>query len=84
MALDATALAQALASRAPLTVHSELCRREVAAFNDAVQAGDCLVACTQEAALFADLAEQSGAGAELKFVNIRETAGWSKESSQAT
>ncbi len=84
MALDAKALAQALASNAPLAIHSELCRREVAAFNDAVQAGDCLVACTQEAPLFAELAERSGAGAELKFVNVRETAGWSKESRQAT
>ena len=84
MALDAKALQQALALGSPLTVHSELCRREVVAFNDAARGGDCLVACTQEAALFAELAEQSGARAELKFVNIRETAGWSKESRQAT
>ncbi len=84
MALDAKALAQALASGAPLTIHTELCRREVGAFNDAARGGDCLVACTQEAPLFAELAEQGGAVSELKFVNIRETAGWSKESRQAT
>jgi ferredoxin len=84
MALDAKALAHALALRSPLTIHTELCRREVGAFNDALQGGDCLVACTQEAPLFAELAEQAGAKHELKFVNIRETAGWSKESRQAT
>ena len=84
MTLDAKALAHALALRSPITIHTELCRREVGAFNDAVQGGDCLVACTQEAPLFAELAERSGAKAELKFVNIRETAGWSGESRQAT
>ena len=43
-----------------------------------------LVACTQEAPLFAELAEQAGAKHELQFVNIRETAGWSKESGLRT
>ena len=84
MALDAKALAGALKLGAPLTIHTELCRREVGAFHEALQSGDCLVACTQEAPLFAELAEQAGAKHELKFVNIRETAGWSKESRQAT
>ena len=84
MALDARALASALKLDSPITIHTELCRREVGVFNDALQSGDCLVACTQEAPLFAELAEQAGAKYELKFVNIRETAGWSKESRQAT
>ncbi len=84
MALDAKALAVALKLGAPLTIHTELCRREAGAFQETLQSGDCLVACTQEAPLFAELAEQAGAKHELKFVNIRETAGWSKESRQAT
>ncbi len=84
MALDAKALARALKLSAPVTIHTELCRREAGAFHEALQSGDCLVACTQEAPLFAELAEQAGAKAELKFVNIRETAGWSGESRQAT
>jgi len=84
MALDGKALASALKLGAPVTIHAELCRREVGAFRDALQGGDCLIACTQEAPLFAELAEQAGAKHELKFVNIRETAGWSKESRQAT
>lgn len=84
MALDAKALASALKLGSPLTIHTELCRREAGAFHEALQSGDCLVACTQEAPLFAELAQQAGAKHELKFVNIRETAGWSKESRQAT
>ncbi len=84
MALDAKALAVALKLGAPLTIHTELCRREAGAFQEALKGGDCLVACTQEAPLFAELAEQAGAKHQLKFVNIRETAGWSKESRQAT
>ncbi len=83
MALDGKGLAIALKLGAPITIHTQLCRREVGAFNDALQGGDCLVACTQEAPLFAELAEHSGAKAELKFVNIRETAGWSGEARQA-
>jgi hypothetical protein len=43
-----------------------------------------VVACTQEAPLFSELAEQAGSASELKFVNIREQAGWSKEGAKAT
>ena len=84
MALDAKALSEALKLDAPVAIHNELCRREVAAFHEALKGGDCLVACTQEAPLFAELAEQAQFKHELKFVNIRETAGWSKQSAQAT
>ena len=83
MALDAKALATALKLGAPITIHTELCRREAGAFHEALESGDCVVACTQEAPLFAELAERSGSKAEIKFVNIRETAGWSGESRQA-
>jgi hypothetical protein len=41
------------------------------------------VACTQEAALFTELAEDAGATAPLTFVNIRETGGWSKDAAAA-
>ena len=84
MALDAKALAQALKLDAPPTIHTELCRREVGEFQAALKGGDCVVACTQEAPLFSELAEQAGAKAAIKFVNIRETGGWSKESRAAT
>ena len=69
-----------------LTQHSTLCRRDAGAFQKAVQSGDdVVVACTQEKRLFAELAEQTqGATSVVKFVNIRETGGWSKDASGAT
>jgi ferredoxin len=79
MALDAKALGAALRSGAPVTIHTELCRKEVGALDGALAGGECVVACTQEAALFAELNEQAGGRADLRFVNIRETAGWSAE-----
>ena len=69
-----------------LTLHSALCRREAGAFQKAVQSGDdVVVACTQETRLFAELAQQTeGATSVIKFVNIRETGGWSKDAGQAS
>lgn len=68
-----------------LTLHSTLCRREAGAFMQAIQSGDeVVVACTQEKRLFAELAEQAqGATSPIRFVNIRETGGWSKDASKA-
>lgn len=84
MALDAKVLGAALGARAPLTIHTELCRKEVGAFTAALAGGECVVACTQEAPLFSELNEQAGGKSELRFVNIRETAGWSAEGRDAT
>lgn len=89
MPLDARSLGAALNEK--LTLHSALCRREVGAFIQALASGGELVlACTQEKRLFTELAEQSvgterGATqyAPIRFVNIRETALWSKEAEQA-
>lgn len=69
-----------------LTLHSALCRREAGAFQKAVQSGDdVVVACTQETRLFAELAQQTeGATSVIKFVNIRETGGWSRDAAQAS
>ncbi|MDP3709157.1 MAG: 4Fe-4S binding protein [Polaromonas sp.] len=68
-----------------LTLHSALCRREAGAFQKAIQSGDdVVVACTQEKRLFAEVAQQTqGASSPIRFVNIRETGGWSKDASQA-
>ena len=84
MALDAAALAAALKSGAPLKVHTELCRKQAGAFQAALGDAELLVACTQEAALFSELAQAAQAKSELRFVNIREAAGWSAEGGQAT
>ncbi|MEO6973735.1 MAG: 4Fe-4S binding protein [Rhodoferax sp.] len=69
-----------------LTLHSALCRREAGAFQKAVQSGeDVVVACTQEKRLFAELAGQTeGASSAIRFVNIRETGGWSRDAASAT
>src|SRR3970040_2425820 len=72
-ALDAKALGAALKAGAPLKVHTELCRREAGAFQGALGDPEVLVACTQEAALFGELAQGAGSKAELGFVNIRQT-----------
>ena len=68
-----------------LSLHSALCRREVGAFQKAIQSGDdVVVACTQEKRLFAEVGEQTQAASSvIKFVNIRETGGWSKDASSA-
>ena len=68
-----------------LTLHSTLCRREAGAFQKAIQSGDdVVVACTQEKRLFAEVGVQTaGASSVIKFVNIRETGGWSKDARSA-
>jgi ferredoxin len=84
MALDGKALGAALGASKPVTIHTELCRKEIAEFEGAARGGECVVACTQEAPLFTEVAEAIGASADLKFVNIREVAGWSAEGGKAT
>jgi ferredoxin len=80
LALDAKALAEALKAGAPLSVHHELCRKDAGAFQAALGAGDdVIVACTQEATLFRELAGESTS--KISFVNIRELSGWSAERS---
>jgi hypothetical protein len=56
MPVDAAALARALDLPAPPPVASMLCQKELAAFADHA-AGEVVVACTQEARLFGDVAE---------------------------
>jgi ferredoxin len=79
--IDAKALARALGSAEPLVVHDQLCRRDAAAFQAAAGAADeMIVACTQEAALFGELAESK----PIRFVNVREQGGWGVKGSDAT
>ena len=83
MAIDAAALARALELAGAPAVKTMLCQKELAAFADSA-AGDVVVACTQEAKLFGDIAEEGGRTQAIRFVNLRETGGWSAESRQAT
>ncbi len=84
MPLDGKAIGKALdLERAP-DVNTELCRRHLAAFEAAVKSSDDLtVACTQEAPLFGELHEELKGTGGIKFVNIREMAGWSNEADRA-
>jgi ferredoxin len=69
---------------AALETARQLCRAELERFQAAAAAGTPLiVGCTQEAPMFAELAENSKQGANLTFVNLRETAGWSSQASTA-
>lgn len=78
MTIDGAALAKALGRDGALTVHTELCRGQIAAFEAALAAGQPVhVACTQEAPLFREVADDKGhTDAALRFTNIRERAGW--------
>jgi ferredoxin len=80
MPLDARTLGAALGVETPV-VHTQLCRAQIEAFRRAAATGEkLLVACTQEAPLFAETAPD----AALSFTNIRERAGWSDEAAAAT
>jgi len=100
MPLDGSTLTQALAKTAGAStdglevVHNVLCRREAGAFlrvakETAARGDTLLVACTQESRLFLELdaaREGGAAGGErpIRFVNIRETGGWSRDARGAT
>ena len=77
MEIDGDKLAAALGADGDLRVHSHLCRNEIETFEGALDTGEpILVACTQEAPLFREIAEERG-DTDIAFTNIRERAGWS-------
>jgi ferredoxin len=66
--------------RANVETARHLCRAELDRLRQAVAAGVPLtIGCTQEAALFSEVAGD----ADLSFVNVRETAGWSTDAAAA-
>ncbi len=63
---------------------SQLCRAQLDNFRAALgEFAAITVACTQEAALFSEVAEDTGFTGTLRFANLRETAGWSEGGAQA-
>src|SRR6478736_7650653 len=61
----------------------QFCRAELDRVRKAAAGGEPIViACTQEAPLFNEVAEEIGASAPT-FVNIRETGGWAKDAAKA-
>jgi ferredoxin len=62
----------------------QFCRAELARFQKAASSSEAVtVACTQEAPLFEEVAGEIENHGALNFVNIRETAGWSKDANAA-
>lgn len=77
MEIDGAKLKSCLSGEGDLTVFSNLCRAQLEAYDRALDSEEpLLVACTQEAPLFRELAEEKG-GRDILFANIRELAGWS-------
>jgi ferredoxin len=82
MPLDAQAIGRACAGR--ITQANQLCGLEIDLFKAALADGvPVTVACTQEAPLFREIAEDLVPSSALTFVNIREAAGWSKDAAAA-
>jgi ferredoxin len=82
MPLDLGALKRACRGSEVTGAH-QLCRAELERFRAAATSGAPLtVGCTQETPLFAEVAWESGA--DIRYANIRETAGWSKDAKAAT
>ena len=69
---------------ADVTSARHLCRAEIDKFRAlAGKSAPLTVACTQESALFEEIAAEIGRTTPTAYVNIRETAGWSREAARA-
>ncbi|MDI3334876.1 4Fe-4S binding protein [Defluviimonas aestuarii] len=79
--IDAETIGQAT-GLACSRVHTALCTREIAAAAEAIEVGDAVIACGQEAARFAELAADLGQP-EPHCVDIRDRAGWSDDAAAA-
>lgn len=74
----------ARACRTKVRTADQLCRRELDFFKAVLpQESDVIVACTQEAPLFAEVAEDIGYAGRLTFANVREKAGWAAQARSA-
>src|SRR3954447_5651509 len=81
MPLDEQAIGRGCPGR--ITQANQLCGLDLERYKEALADGGAItVACTQEAPLFREVAENSPQ-AQLIFVNIRETAGWSNDAAAA-
>jgi ferredoxin len=81
MPLDAQAIGRGCAGR--ITQANQLCGLELDRFKEALADGAPItVACTQEAPLFREVAENFPQ-TQLTFANIRETGGWSNDAAAA-
>ena len=86
MKLDAAALGKGLGCASPPEAFTQLCRRQLAAFEKCLEINrPVVVACTQEAPLFTEIAAEHDQRTQpLSFLNIRESAGWSSDPADKT
>ena len=83
MPLDADAVRRGCGG-AKVTTANHLCRTQIERFQSAIAGGDPLiVGCTQEAPLFSEIAAELENAAPVRFVNVREAAGWSDQGAKA-
>ncbi|HEX5778399.1 MAG TPA: 4Fe-4S binding protein, partial [Xanthobacteraceae bacterium] len=83
MPLDEAAIARGCKG-AKVTTARHLCRAEVDRFQAELAGGQPItVGCMQEAPLFGEIAAEAAADADIRYVNIRETAGWSNDAAAA-
>jgi ferredoxin len=71
------------AKGARVVAAKHLCGPELETFRKAAASGCVTVACTAQRPLFQEIAEDDQLAAALTFTNIRETAGWSTEATEA-
>jgi len=81
-AVDAKKLAAAT-GMACSGCHSSLCTTQIEIAAKAIEAGDVMIACAQEAHRFSELAEELEA-AQPQFVDIRDRAGWTADTATTT
>ncbi|MGL4230459.1 MAG: 4Fe-4S binding protein, partial [Casimicrobium sp.] len=82
---DANPLVEAakFAGASEVKTYDAMCQYELEKFAGNLD-GDAVIACTQESRLLGDTASESPKVSAIRFFNIREKAGWSKEASFAT
>ncbi|MEA1833305.1 4Fe-4S binding protein [Methylobacterium durans] len=82
MSLDGAALAKGCGGT--LATADQLCGRDLDRFRRTLETGSPVtVACTLQAPLFEEIAEEAGAAERVVFANIREMAGWSADGAAA-
>ncbi len=82
---DANSLVEAakFAGASDVKTYDAMCQHELEKFGGNLD-GDAVIACTQESRLLGDTASDSPKVSAIRFFNVREKAGWSKEASFAT
>ena len=63
--------------------HTSLCTTQIDVAAKAISAGDVVIACLQESARFADLAEDLEADTP-EYIDIRDRAGWTEDTASTT